>query len=139
MQVNFDYNPRAFTIRSYTLTGILVRLPIDPDRVAKHLKPEEENLTTSCVVFPDRLIMNWGVNHFEDLATECFTAIQEVKPELILLGTGDKIRFPPASVTAPLLAAGIGVEIMDNAAACRTYNILMTEGRYIAAALIWEG
>ena len=58
------------------------------------------------------------------------------KPEVVLLGTGARLRFPPAAVLAPLTRAGIGVEVMDTAAACRTYNILAGDGRRVVAALL---
>jgi uncharacterized protein len=57
-------------------------------------------------------------------------------PELLILGTGRRQRFPRAELLAPLAEAGIGWEVMDTGAACRTYNILMSEGRNVAAALL---
>jgi uncharacterized protein len=57
-------------------------------------------------------------------------------PEIVLLGTGPRLRFPSPAVYASLLKARIGVEVMDTAAACRTYNILAAEGRRVAAALM---
>jgi len=59
-----------------------------------------------------------------------------MKPELVLIGTGAKFEFPEPARLAPLRSAGIGVEVMDTAAACRTYNILLGEGRGVVAALI---
>ncbi|MDP2247911.1 MAG: Mth938-like domain-containing protein, partial [Nitrosomonadales bacterium] len=73
---------------------------------------------------------------FESLTVEHFEKIAELKPEVVLLGTGNKHRFIHPRLTAPLTALGISVECMDTAAACRTYNILMAEGRHVAAALI---
>jgi len=58
------------------------------------------------------------------------------KPEVLLVGTGARLQFLPREVVAPLLAVGIGVEVMDTQAAARTYNILMAEGRRVVAALI---
>jgi uncharacterized protein len=59
-----------------------------------------------------------------------------LEPEIVLLGTGDRQRFPHPRLTQALLAHGVGVEVMDTAAACRTYNIIMMEGRRVAAALL---
>ena len=64
------------------------------------------------------------------------THLKFKEKEIILVGTGDTLRFPPAAWTAGYLACGIGVEIMDTAAACRTYNVLMAEGRRVAAGLL---
>ena len=57
-------------------------------------------------------------------------------PEIVLLGTGDRQRFPRPKLTRALLARGVGVEVMDTSAACRTYNIIMMEDRRVAAALL---
>ena len=63
-------------------------------------------------------------------------ALIELKPELVLLGTGKILRFPHPSILGAMAAARIGMEVMDTQAACRTYNILSEEGRNVAAALI---
>ena len=60
----------------------------------------------------------------------------ELAPEIVLLGTGAQFRFPEPALLAPLYKAGIGVEVMDTPAACRTYNILLGEGRNVVAALL---
>lgn len=91
---------------------------------------------SSLVVMPDRIAEEWSVASFESLAQEDIQALALLKPELVLLGTGDTLRFPDARLLKDLAAAGIGTEIMDTRAACRTYNILAEEGRNIAAALI---
>jgi uncharacterized protein len=65
-----------------------------------------------------------------------FEAITDLEPEIVLLGTGSRQRFPRPSLLRSLLARGVGVEIMNTAAACRTYNIIMLEGRRVAAALL---
>jgi uncharacterized protein len=90
---------------------------------------------SSLVVLPDR-IENWPVQNFEALTPEAIGALTLLKPELLLLGTGDTLRFPDSRFLADLAVAGIGAEIMDTRAACRTYNILADEGRHVAAALI---
>lgn len=90
----------------------------------------------SLVVMPDRIADDWQVHHFELLAQDDIDALAALNPELVLLGTGDVLRFPDPRLLANLTRAGIGTEVMDTPAACRTYNILAEEGRNVAAALI---
>lgn len=90
----------------------------------------------SLVVSGERLITDWPVADVEALAADHMAAIVALKPEVVLLGTGAKLRFPSPALLAPLYKAGIGVEVMDTPAACRTYNILQGEGRNVVAALI---
>ena len=71
---------------------------------------------------------------FEALRPEDFEAVLALRPEIVLLGTGRRQRFPRPHLTAALARGGIGVEVMDTAAACRTYNILMSEGRRVLLA-----
>ena len=90
----------------------------------------------SLVVMPDRIADDWKVPHFEAMVQDHIDALAALNPELVLLGTGDVLRFPDPRLLANLMRAGIGTEVMDTRAACRTYNILAEEGRNIAAALI---
>lgn len=90
----------------------------------------------SLVVSGESLITDWPVASVEGLAADHMAAIVALKPEVVLLGTGAKLRFPSPALLAPLYKAGIGVEVMDTPAACRTYNILQGEGRNVLAALI---
>jgi uncharacterized protein len=91
---------------------------------------------SSLVVLPDRIVQDWNVQNFESLAQRDIDALALLKPELVLLGTGDRLRFPDSRLLSSLAAARIGAEVMDTRAACRTYNILAEEGRNVAAALI---
>ena len=90
----------------------------------------------SLVVTGTRLITDWPAGSIEGLSADHIAAIVELAPEIVLLGTGAAFRFPEPALLAPLHRAGIGVEVMDTAAACRTYNILLGEGRNVLAALI---
>ncbi|HXN16040.1 MAG TPA: Mth938-like domain-containing protein [Usitatibacter sp.] len=90
----------------------------------------------SLVVSAERVITDWPAPSLEALRPDHLAAIIELSPEIVLLGTGAKFRFPDAALLAPLYKAGIGVEVMDTPAACRTYNILLSEGRSVVAALI---
>jgi uncharacterized protein len=87
-------------------------------------------------VSADRLVTDWPATSVEALAPDHLAAIVEMRPEIVLLGSGAAFRFPEPALLAPLYRAGIGVEVMDTPAACRTYNILMGEGRNVVAALI---
>ena len=90
----------------------------------------------SLIVLPDRIIENWEPKTFEELKAEHFEFLLSLAPEMVLVGTGALLRFPHPSLTKVLTAAGIGVEVMDTAAVCRTYNILMAEERRVAAAIV---
>ena len=88
------------------------------------------------LVQPERPLEAWAPVRFEDLAPEHFEAIAAHAPDVVLLGTGSVQRFPHPRLVAALAARRIGVEAMDTRAACRTYNILMVEGRRVLAALL---
>ena len=75
---------------------------------------------------------------FDDLGPEHFAQIADLKVEVVIFGSGARIRFPRPAWLAPLAAARIGIETMDTAAACRTYNILAQEGREVAVALLLD-
>ena len=91
---------------------------------------------SSLIVLPDQ-VLPWDATAFDALSPEHFSSLKELRAEILLLGTGPKQRFPHPRLTAPLAAAGIGVEVMDLKAACRTYNILVAEERKVAAALLF--
>lgn len=90
----------------------------------------------SLLVRPQGPVTPWAVASFQALDAASLLALLDERPEVILLGTGAQLRFPSPALTRPLLQAGVGVEAMDSAAACRTYNILMAEGRQVLAALL---
>ena len=88
------------------------------------------------VLMPEEPVAHWPVDRFESLQADHFESLLPYKPELVLLGTGARQRFPHPRLTRALTDARVGVEVMDTRAACRTYNILMTEGRRVMAALL---
>jgi uncharacterized protein len=92
--------------------------------------------SASLVVSADRIITDWPAASLESLSADHLAAIVELKPEIVLLGSGAAFRFPELALLAAFHKAGIGVEVMDTPAACRTYNILLGEGRNVIAALI---
>jgi uncharacterized protein len=90
----------------------------------------------SLVVLPDELLLDWAVSDFDSLSEGNFECLLAYQPEVVLLGTGSIHRFIRPHLIQQLTAANIPVECMTTDAACRTYNILMAEGRKVAAALI---
>jgi uncharacterized protein len=88
------------------------------------------------LVQPEQPVERWAPAGFDELAPEHFEAIAAYAPEVVLLGTGATQRFPAPRLIAALASRRIGVEAMDTRAACRTYNILMVEGRRVLAALL---
>jgi uncharacterized protein len=102
-----------------------------------HLTINGKRHESSLILLPDEVIDDW-VTRFEDIAARHFEVIVMRAPEIVLLGTGARQRFPTPALYAGLIKARIGVEVMTTAAAARTYNILAAEGRRVAAALILE-
>jgi uncharacterized protein len=94
-----------------------------------------ERRESSVIVLPDKVVA-WEATQFASLEEKHFHVFPSLGAEIVLLGTGPKQRFPHPRLTAALAQAGIGVEVMDVQAACRTYNILVAEERKVAAALL---
>jgi uncharacterized protein len=90
------------------------------------------------LVTSEHVVRGWAHGGFDALTEADFAAVVELKPEVVLLGTGKSLRFPHPRLTRALTDAGIGVEVMDTPAACRTFNILAAEGRRVAAAVLLE-
>ncbi len=88
------------------------------------------------ILAPDHPVESWSAESFDALRAEDFESLLELRPEIVLVGTGDRQRFPHPRLTRPLLDARVGVEVMDTRAACRTYNILMSEGRRVVAVFL---
>ncbi len=86
----------------------------------------------------DGEILEWARKSFDDLSPADFTQMASLKPELIIIGTGKRQRFPKPELLKTLIEAKVGFEVMDSQAACRTYNILVGEGRQVLLALIVE-
>ena len=90
----------------------------------------------SLIITKTELNENWQPGAVELLQAEHIDQILAFNPELIIIGTGDKLTFPAVEVYSGIIEHGIGVDFMDTRAACRTYNILMSEGRHVVAGLI---
>ncbi len=95
-----------------------------------------QDLQASFILAPNQLIENWSLQSMEGLSLEDWQPIIALKPSLFILGTGTIQRFPEAKHIAFFLQQGIGFEIMNNAAAARTFNILANEGRNVVAGFI---
>ncbi len=101
-----------------------------------YVKVNGERFEHSIVVTPEQVLTDWSAPDFAALNEGHFAYILALKPEVLILGTGSQLRFPAPRLYRMLTAAGIGVECMDTPAACRTFNILMAEGRKVAAAIL---
>ncbi|MBN8481298.1 MAG: hypothetical protein J0L88_06885 [Xanthomonadales bacterium] len=96
----------------------------------------DRELHASFIIAPDRIVEDWPAQSAATLDLAAMEAVLALDPELVLLGSGARQEFPPPTVLLPLLCRGIGVEVMDNAAASRTYNLLAAEGRRVVAAFM---
>jgi uncharacterized protein len=121
MQLEQDLDRDGYTIVAYEPGVVQVNV---------------ERVRASCLVAPDRLVRDWSPRSLEELQPEHLVAVTDLDPEMVLLGVGDTMRFPSPELLRPLQARGIGVEVMDTAAACRTYNLLKGDGRRVVAALL---
>jgi len=90
------------------------------------------------VLTPATIAVGWAASGFPGLADADFASLLSFKPEVVLFGAGSAIRFPHPRLTRALTEARVGLEVMDTAAACRTFNILAAEGRGVVAALLLE-
>jgi len=97
----------------------------------------DQEVTNSCFFNHNTLVKDWSCHHIQELNEKTLTPIFELKPEVIILGTGDTQLFPPAELFHLCGQKGIGLEVMANDAACRTYNVLTTEDREVVLALIF--
>lgn len=122
MKLHFDSLSARYSIQSYD-TGVITI--------------NERAYTKNLILSPNYL-SDWEVESFDHLTTAHFERLLALKPELVILGTGDTLRFPAPALTAPLLNANIGVEVMNLAAACRTYNILVGEDRSVVAGMLFK-
>jgi len=121
VRIHLESDEQVNLIRSY-----------GPGRIVIH----ETGYASSLIVLANRIITDWLPQHVADLSPEHMHRLASLECEVLLLGTGQRLRFPDPSALAPLARTGIGLEVMDTGAACRTYNILLSEGRPVAAALL---
>jgi uncharacterized protein len=101
-----------------------------------HIAVAGHRLETSFILTPRRLVENWTPRSIEQLDAEAMTTLADIGCSIVLLGTGARQHFPSPELMQPLLAKRIGLEVMDNFAACRTYNILIAEDRDVSLAIL---
>ena len=97
-----------------------------------------EKIHTSVLIGSRGERQDWSCRGFDDLSAGHFEEIASLRPELVIFGSGSRLRFVPPAFFSRLMSLHIGVETMDTLAACRTYNILAGEGRHVIAALLIE-
>jgi len=120
-QLDLDSNTAGYQIRAYKPGFIQIN-----DKI----------LTTSIIIAPTRLIENWAPQTLAELTAAALAEAVVWKPTILLLGTGSHLQFPAIEIYGDIINQGIGIEIMDTSAACRTYNALVAEDRNVVAALI---
>lgn len=103
---------------------------------AASARVNERRLTSSFVIAPDALVEDWPVADAALLGVSELDVMLALAPEVVLLGSGDRQVFPPAATLAACLGRGIGIEVMTNDAAARTYNVLAGEGRRVVAGFV---
>ena len=124
MQLDYDRPVYAYVLRGADGTRALVN---------------ERTLDRSFVIAPGALVEDWPASDAAALAAADLEPVLALQPEVVVLGTGARQVFPPAGVMAACLSRGIGIEVMANAAAARTFHVLAGEGRKVVAAMILEG
>ena len=123
MKLTMQSQSGVHVIRSLTDEGV---------RIAERL------FAGSVIVTASAIVEDWPPRSLEELTAAHLQQALDLEPEILLLGTGQRQRFPSRALLASLYEARIGHEVMDTRAACRTYNVLVGEGRSVAAALIIE-
>lgn len=109
--------------------------------IIRHYTPGEVTINQqhyqhSCIITQQQIINDWNINHIDQLNAEHLQALLAFKPEVLIIGTGETQIFPPAALFGLCAQAGVSLEVMNNAAACRTYNVLTTEDREVVLGLI---
>ena len=123
MELQLENNPLGYRVSSFVNNTVAIG---------------EIRYTKSLIVTPEKVVFDWPPQHPGELTIDDFGPILALDPELILVGTGNALRFPDSVILKGVIHAGIGVDFMDSRAACRTYNILASEGRHVAAGIIVE-
>jgi uncharacterized protein len=124
MQLTLENPDFRYFLRGVSAGGVLVN---------------ENRLVDSFILSPMVLIADWRPRHVDELQPEDLAPLLELGPSVVLLGTGASLKFPSAAVMAECLTRGIGIEVMDSAAAARTFNVLATEARKVVAGFLLPG
>lgn len=121
MQIHLDTGDNRYRVKSYE---------------ARRVTIGDDTFEHSLILMPNNIVTDWRPQHVDDLDLDTVQDIARFNPEVVLLGSGSRLRFPKTEWLAAFLNAHIGIECMDTGAACRTYNLLMGEGRKVVAALL---
>lgn len=121
MKFNLETPEEGYLIQSYDKGQFIVN---------------EQVFTSSLAVGIDQILPDWPPNAISDLIPAHFEMLLDFDPEIIIFGSGEKQQFPSPDLLAPLIKKGIGLETMTTPAACRTYNVLISESRRVVAALL---
>ncbi len=121
MKLSLDDNTAKFLIHEYT---------------AEYIRVKNVQHTRSIIISYNALFPEWAPQSIDQLTETHIIEILKEMPEMILLGTGKKIQFPHPKILQPAYERNVGIEVMDTAAACRTFNMLASDGRKVAAGLI---
>lgn len=121
MELNLDTGSGRYQIRAYAKDFIQVN---------------EKKIRHSLIVMPDQLIDPWPPHSITDLTADYLQRIIDLRPSVVLLGSGENVGFPDPALLNLFYQQKIGIEVMNNGGACRTYSVLMSEGRKVAAALL---
>lgn len=121
MQLTLENPDFRYFLRGVSPEGVLVN---------------EVRIGRSFILSPMTLIENWRPASVDELTAEDMEALLALQPSVVLLGTGSRQRFPSSAVMAACLTRGVGIEVMDNAAAARTFNVLATEARKVVAGFL---
>lgn len=121
MRFTEDANPAINVIRSYS---------------AGEIRINAQSIREAVIVSATQLLVEPGLNGVADLGESQRARLMSLEPELVLIGTGQRQHFPSSSFAAQFLRAGVGYEVMDTGAACRTFNVLVSEGRRVVALLL---
>jgi uncharacterized protein len=121
MQFNLDNNIGKYQINAYQPGQVIIN---------------KQTYTNSIIITPEQIITNWAPQSFAEITADNLKIILDMVPQVVIIGTGEQQHFLGQELLLPFLQQGIGIEIMNTDAACRTYNVLMSEGRNVVAALV---
>jgi uncharacterized protein len=121
MKIAISPTSSHYSIKRYSAEGVTIN---------------ETDYTQSIIISADKLLTDWAPQTLDELKAEDFTPILALKPTVLLLGVGEKHRFPAPALLKILYQNNVGVEVMTTPAACRTFNVLVSEGRAVVAALL---
>ena len=121
MEFNLELPQNQFFIRSVSEEGICVH---------------KDYYTSPFIISGERIVPDWGVKSIDDINEESLQEIFDLQPEVILIGTGKTQIFLPPATQAHFFRQNFGFEVMTTDAACRTFNVLVAEGRHVVAALL---